>query len=193
MSFGLGKKRFIYEIKEQSNEMREDSEKLLFKVEDVYFSLNYKDWKKCVLASTDLNVWLRTKEGWIKFPNEELSIKEVKKASGDSSVLIIYVGKNEAFLGGKQPIIYSLYNALMSFLPTKTDSVGAIKFTDSKRLILRALYQGVRRPENIMPLVKREYDEIVKILDEFIKEGICTKAGILTEKGRLIMVEEGYK
>jgi hypothetical protein len=175
-------------------EMKTTEEKLLFKVKDLYFSLNYKDWKKCVLASTDLNVWLRTQDGWIKFPNDKLSIQEVKKASGDSSVLIMYVGdKNKAFLGGKQPIIYSLYNALMSFLPTKADTLGAIKFTDSKRLVLRALYQGVRRPENIMPLVKREYDEIVKILEEFEREGICTKAGILTEKGRLIMMEEGYK
>jgi hypothetical protein len=173
--------------------MNAEEEKLLFKVEDLYFSLNYQDWKRCVLASTDLNLWLRTKEGWKKFPNEQLSIKEVKKSGGDSSVMIVLVGNNETFLGGKQPVIYSLYNALMSFLPTKSDSSGAIKFTDSKRLVLKALYQGVRRPENIMPLVKREYDEIVEILDEFEMEGICTKAGILTEKGRLIMMEEGYK
>jgi hypothetical protein len=173
--------------------MNAEEEKLLFKVEDLYFSLNYRDWKKCVLASTDLNLWLRTKKNWKKFPNEQLSIKEIKKSSGDSSVLIVLLGKDEAFLGGKQPVIYSLYNALMSFLPTEADSSGAIKFTDSKRLVLKALYQGVRRPENIMPLVKREYDEIVDILDEFQREGICTKAGILTEKGRLIMMEEGYK
>lgn len=168
-------------------------EKLLFKVEDLYFSVNYKEWKKCVLASTDINLWLRTQGGWKKFPNDMLSIKEVKKSSGDSSVLIVLLGNDQAFLGGKQPVIYSLYNALMSFLPTKTDSTGAIKFTDSKRLVLKALYQGVRRPENIMPLVKREYDEIVRILDEFEREGICSKSGILTEKGRLIMMEEGYK
>jgi hypothetical protein len=174
--------------------MNAREEKLLFKIKDLYFSINYKEWKKCILASTDLNMWLRTQEGWIKFPNNNLSIQEVKKASGDSSVLIMYVGDNsKAFLGGKQPIIYSLYNALMSFLPTKGDSLGAIRFTDSKRLVLRALNQGVRRPESIMPLVKREYDEIVSILEEFEREGICTKAGILTEKGRLIMMEEGYK
>lgn len=173
--------------------MNAEEEKLLFKVEDLYFSPNYKEWKKCVLASTDLNLWLKTQGGWKKFPNDELSIKEIKKSSGDSSVLIVLLGKNEAFLGGKQPVIYSLYNALMSYLPTKSDSTGAITFTDSKRLVLKALYQGVRRPENIMPLVKREYDEIVNVLKEFQREGLCTKAGILTEKGRLIMMEEGYK
>lgn len=171
-----------------------NQEKILFKVEDLYFSLDYKDWKKCVLTSTDLNMWLKTPEGWKKFPNEQLSVAEVKKAAGDSSVLVIMVGdKGRAFLGGKQPKIYSLYNALLSLLPTKSEATGAIKFTDSKRLVLKALYQGVRRPENIMPLIKREYDEIIEILQEFEREGICTKAGILTEKGSVIMLEEGYK
>lgn len=171
-----------------------NQEKVLFKVEDLYFSLDYKDWKKCILTSTDLNMWLKTPEGWKKFPNEHLSVVEVKKAAGDSSVLVVMIGdRGQAFLGGKQPKIYSLYNALLSLLPTASESVGAVKFTDSKRLVLKALYQGVRRPENIMPLIRREYDEIMEILKEFEREGICTGAGMLTEKGKLIMLEEGYR
>jgi|GEM_PF-3755685 hypothetical protein len=170
-----------------------EQEKLLFKVENVYFSTNFKDWKKIVLASTDLNVWIKTDKGWKKIPNEHVSISEIKDAAGGNSILVMVIDNTKTFIGGKKPKVYSLYNALMSVLPTASDTVGAIKFTDAKRLVLKALYHGVRRPENIMPLVKRDYDEIVSILEEFKREGICTEAGILTEKGKLIMMEEGYK
>lgn len=169
------------------------NEKVLFKVDNLFFSSNYKDWKKVVLTSTDLNIWLKTPEGWKKFPNDSVSISEVKSAKGNNSILVISINNNKAYIGGSKPIVYSLYNSLMSHLATSSETTGAIKFTDSKRLVLKALYQGIRRPENIMPLIKREYDEITEIIDEFISEGIATKAGILTEKGKLIMMEEGYR
>ncbi len=170
-----------------------EEEKVLFKVDDLYFSNNYKDWKRVALNSTNLNMWLNDGGSWIKIPNDKSKLVEVKSAAGDSSVLIVAVGSQNVFLGGKKPVIYALYNTLLSILPTSSQAAGAIKFTDSKRLVLKALYQGIRRPENIMPLIKREYDEIVQILEEFEREGICTKAGILTEKGKLIMIEEGYR
>ncbi|RLF59749.1 MAG: hypothetical protein DRN25_03680 [Thermoplasmata archaeon] len=167
-------------------------EKVLFNVKDLYFSLDYKRWEKAHLTSTDANVWIKCGRGWKKFPNDELRIVQVKSAARNYAVLILMRDNRNMYLGGKKPTIYTLYNALMSVLPTTSESTG-IKFTDTKRLVLKALYQGVRRPENIMPLINREYDEIVKILEEFQREGICTKAGILTEKGKLIMMEEGYK
>lgn len=170
-----------------------EEEKVLFKVDDLYFSTNYKDWKKILLNASNLNIWLKDGDNWIKLPNSASQIVEVKSTTDDSSVLIVTVNSQNVFLGGKKPAIYALYNSLLSVLPTFSKSAGAIKFTDSKRLVLKALYQGVRRPENIMPLIKREYDEIAQILEEFEREGICTKGGILTEKGKMIMIEEGYR
>lgn len=170
-----------------------DKEKLLFKVKGVYFSTNFKKWKEVVLASTDLNVYMKTDKGWKKVPNDNISISEVKSAAKGNSIMVMLVDNTKTFIGGKKPKVYSLYNALMSVVPTSSETAGAIKFTDAKRLVLKSLYHGVRRPENIMPLVKRDYDEIVGILEEFKSEGICTDAGILTEKGKLIMMEEGYK
>ncbi len=168
-------------------------ERVLFRVKNLYLSTDYKNWKKISLTSTDLNVWIKDEKRWIKYPNDELKIVEVKSAKGNNSILVLTTDGSNIYVGGKKPVIYSLYNALMSVLPTASEATGSIKFTDTKRLVLKALYQGVRRPENIMPLINREYDEIVEILKEFHREGICTKAGVLTEKGKLIMMEEGYK
>jgi len=168
-------------------------ERVLFNVKDLYLSTDYKNWKKVSLTSTDVNIWIKDEKGWKKYSNDELKIAQIKSAKGNNAILVLARDGINIYIGGKKPTIYSLYNALMSLLPTASESTGSIKFTDTKRLVLKALYQGVRRPENIMPLINREYDEIMKILNEFQREGICTKAGILTEKGKLIMMEEGYK
>ena len=168
-------------------------ERVLFSVKNLYLSTDYRNWKKISLTSTDINIWIKDDKGWKKYPNAELKIVQVKSAKGNNSILILTTDGINIYIGGKKPVIYSLYNALMSVLPTTSETAGSIKFTDTKRLVLKALYQGVRRPENIMPLINREYDEIVEILKEFQREGICTKAGVLTEKGKLVMMEEGYK
>ncbi len=169
-------------------------EKVLFKFGDVYLSPDYKKWEKIDIVATDQNVWVKGKGGWKKFPHDAVSIVEIKHmADNKSSSLEMDYNQNELFVGGKKDAVYTIYNSLLSLLPTSSKTAGAMKFTSDKRLVLKALAKGVRAPGDIVYLTKLDFDHVEEILEEFKLQEVITNSGMLTEKGKIVMLEEGYR
>ena len=171
-----------------------EKEKVLFKFGDIFFSPDYKKWEKIELVATDKNVWLKHKGGWKKFPHDSVAIVEMKHMADDaSSSLEMNYKENELFVGGKKDAVYTIYNSLLSILPTSSKTAGAMKFTSDKRLVLKAIAKGVRTPGDIAYLTKLDFDDIEEIMSEFKLQGVISTSGLLTDKGKLIMLEEGYR
>lgn len=171
-----------------------EKEKVLFKFGDIFFSPDYKRWEKIELVATDKNVWIKDKGGWKKFPHDSVAIVEIKHMlDSASSALEMNYKENELFVGGKKDVVYTIYNSLLSILPTSSKVAGAMKFTTDKRLVLKALAKGVRTPGDIVFLTKLDYDHVETVLEEFKLQGVITNSGTMTDKGKLVMLEEGYR
>lgn len=174
--------------------MAKEKEKVLFKFGNLFFSPNKKNWAKVELVATDKQIWIKSGQGWQKFAHDAVSVVEMKPmADNKSSSLELDHKGNDLFVGGSKATIYTVYNQLLSILPSGSKVAKGMKFTNEKRLVLKSLAQGVRVIGDISHLTNIEYEIVQEIFDEFKNSGLITPSGVLTDKGKVVMLEEGYR
>lgn len=174
--------------------MAKEKEKVLFKFGNVFFSPNKKNWAKVELIATDKQIWVKSDQGWQKFSHDAISVVEMQPMPDkkSSSLELDHKG-NDLFVGGSKATIYTVYNQLLSILPSGSKVSGGMKFTNEKRLVLKALAQGVRVIGDISHITNIEYEDCQTIFEEFTEGGLITPSGVLTDKGKVVMLEEGYR